>query len=111
MQKLQEAGNKVPALERRPYLPATIEWAWEAYSALSHHRRRLDAAPMPITVAEVVAYAQLKGLGVEDAEALLEYVQLLDEVYLAHAAEQMKKAREQTAAKHKQRQPSRRRRG
>lgn len=102
----------MPALERQPYLPETIAWAWAAYTALSHHRRRLDAAPMPIPVAEVVAYAKLKGLGVEDAEDLLGYVQVLDEVYLAHAAEQMKKAREKSAAQAKARQrPPRRRRG
>jgi len=88
---LRDAGKEVPALDRRPDLPVTLEWVWAAYAEFSRGRNWTMGAPQPVALTEILAYSEIKQLSREEVEELLGYVRELDEVYFEHLKEKQKR--------------------
>jgi hypothetical protein len=87
-----------PILKSRPELWPDLVWVWEAYMFLSSSRQMGFAGPQPISLAEVLAYSDFRGIeDADERDELLHHVQRLDQIYLAdHAA----KAKSKSAAPH-----------
>jgi hypothetical protein len=83
---LREAGNKVPALDRRPDLDEGIEWLWDGYLALDKSRVFAYGQPQRIPISEIIAYSGLVGLDNEDSLLLIDIVQQLDSAHFEKLA-------------------------
>lgn len=82
LRTLQEAGNDVPALNRRDGMDLDYdEWIWDGYAALTKGRIWIMGTPQPIALPDVLAYSDLVGLNREDTGSLLKFVRQLDDVY------------------------------
>jgi hypothetical protein len=82
LRALQEAGNEVPALDRRDNMEIGFaDWIWDGYVELMKGRVWNGGQPQPIALPDVLAYSDLVGLSREDASSLLKFVRMLDEVY------------------------------
>lgn len=82
LRALQDAGNKVPALDRREEIElGSDEWIWDGYAALTKGRVWIMGQPQAIALQEVLAYSELVGLDREEAGSLLNFVRQLDAVY------------------------------
>lgn len=93
-QQILERGEdpeSYPILASRPALWADLVWIWEAYAHLSGSRQMGFAGPQPISMGEVLAYADFRGIADPDErEELLNHVQKLDQIFLADVAAKSK---------------------
>lgn len=88
-----ETGEAPPALAARPALPADLVPYWEAFAVLSC-ARGVGHGPQRITLGDVLAYCELRG--VDDSEErvrLVHLVQAMDDEYFALAAGRLKQKR------------------
>lgn len=90
LQALREAGKKIAALDRRPDLPVTLEWVWEAFAEFNASRNWTMGVPQPIQLSEIIAYATLKGLTREESDELRGHVRRLDTVFFKFVEEKRK---------------------
>jgi len=86
LEALQDAGNTVPALDRKPELDIGVLWIWEAYQALHKGRAWIMGQPQAIALLDVMAYSDLVELDREDTGFLLEIVRFLDNAYFERLA-------------------------
>jgi hypothetical protein len=75
-----EASNS-KELEEPQIQPDEI-WVWEAFIALNGQRHTSDRGfPLPITVADVLAYLSLTAVSIADRHFAFQVIQALDRVY------------------------------
>lgn len=73
-----------PILVSRPALWADLVWIWEAYIHLSTSRQLGFSGPQPLSISEVLAYADFRGIhNLDEREELLHHVQALDQIFMA----------------------------
>jgi hypothetical protein len=61
LEKLQDRGVRVKALEGRPYVPEYLEDFWHAYQSLDRCRQHGVSGPQPIQHSEIACYCDLHG--------------------------------------------------
>ena len=84
LERLQEAGAKIPLLERdgQPLLHDHLYPVWEAFVFLTHYRT-IGMAEGPIPLTEVLAYFGLMSIaGEEYRQWFAECLRGLDQAYL-----------------------------
>ncbi len=84
-QVLERGGDlrDFPILSSRPALFSDLIWVWEAFTQLSGARQVGFNGPLPLSMSEVLAYAQFRGIeSPDEREELLHFVQYLDKVWL-----------------------------
>lgn len=82
LRALQDAGNDVPALNRRDEMDlGADQWIWDGYAQLTKGRVWIMGQPQAIALSEILAYSDLVGLDREEAGSLLDFVRQLDVVY------------------------------
>lgn len=83
----KEKGFTPQSLIDRPKYPGAHSHYLTAFSVLSAGRS-IQEFPLPISTEAILAYATLMGIrpGSDRAEELLNFVRLLDSVYLTHWA-------------------------
>lgn len=75
---------------------------WHCFQALNRRRLINDSGPQPITVAELVAYADLMHIrDLDDREDLLRFVGAMDQVFLEDAYKKRAAAQKKEALKAK----------
>lgn len=90
LEKEQDQGRHVPALDNRPEVEDHLLGIWEAYSILDAARHWGQGFPQPISMTEMQAYAALKNLVQWEVAELIGFVQYLDECYLRRMAQRNK---------------------
>lgn len=82
-----ETGQKLedfPIFASKPDIWPDLVWIWEAFTYLTGGRQMGFNGPQPIALAEVLAYAEFRGIQCPDErEELLYHVQRLDALYLS----------------------------
>ena len=72
-----------PILRSKPDIWNDLVWVWEAYAFLSSARQIGFSGPQPLTLSEMLAYADYRGINaVDEREELLVLVQHLDRVFM-----------------------------
>ncbi len=67
----------------QPPLFKDLVWVWEAFTTLGGSRQIGFNGPLPISMGEVLAYAEFRGIqDPDEREDLLHYVQYLDRLWM-----------------------------
>lgn len=86
-----EDPENYPILKGRPEIWPDLFWVWEAFSFLSSSRQMGFNGPQPISLTEILAYAEFRGIhSPDEREELLHHVQKLDSQYLQDSATKAK---------------------
>jgi len=72
-----------------PKLHDMIVWVWEAYGVLDKGRQWGYNGPQPIQVSELEAYCRMNNI--TDRSGLVNYIQMMDGVYLTDHREKMER--------------------
>jgi hypothetical protein len=88
--KLQEAGQKVPALENKPYLSRWTMPYMEAFNVLSDSRSSGFGGVGPIPLSEIRSYMEIYEIvDIDERERFIKMVKALDSEYLAHTRKKL----------------------
>ena len=94
LQKLAEEDPslKIKTLEEEPELLPHLHWVWEAFSELNYRRGLSMSGPVPITMADIEAYARYRGIfSIYERDRLLIYLRCLDQEWMTNHYDEQKK--------------------
>ena len=79
-----ENPEDYPILKSRPIVWDDLHWIWESFMFLSGSRQMGFNGPQPISIPEVLAYSEFRGIhDMDEREELLHHIQRLDQVFLS----------------------------
>lgn len=90
LEREQERGRTIQALDNRPALLPHLIFIWNCYSMMDSARGWGQGFPQPITVEAMDAVRRIYDLGPSEVDDLIEAVQYLDGAYLARMAQRAK---------------------
>ena len=104
LEKLQESGVRVRALEDKVEIHPAGVWLWSAFEELATKRIWNEGGPLPIQTSEIYAYAKYNSIppGVL-REDLMYIVSLLDIQYITHVRAETERKNRKEAVKAKAR--------
>lgn len=86
-----EDPENYPILKSAPEIWPDLGWIWEAFTYLNACRQAGFNGPQPISLTEILAYAQYRGITCPDErDELLYHVQKLDVLYMTEQANRAK---------------------
>jgi hypothetical protein len=90
LEREQERGREVAALDSRPVVPIHLAFTWNCYSMLDGSRQWGQGFPQPIALHDIQALVNMYQLRLDEVDDLIEAVQYLDGVYLERMAQRAK---------------------
>ena len=82
----------IKTLSDEPELFPHLYWVWDAFGELNYRRGVSMAGPVPITMADIEAYARYRGINSqEERDRLLNYLRILDQEWMTNHYNEKKK--------------------